>query len=108
MLYNDGMTALLVFGGLLAAGLMKWGALEMLAYGISLSIFGVIGGLAAPWFDRVLGPRKAVQLEIAGSLAVLVATLGMEPRARSSISGPTIRPPTRRSGTGRCSAPRPS
>lgn len=77
MLYNDGMTALLVFGGLLAAGLMKWGALEMLAYGISLSIFGVIGGLAAPWFDRVLGPRKAVQLEIAGSLAVLVATLGM-------------------------------
>jgi UMF1 family MFS transporter len=56
---------------------MKWGALEMLAYGISLSIFGVIGGLVAPWLDRVLGPRKAVQIEIAGSLAVLVATLGM-------------------------------
>jgi UMF1 family MFS transporter len=77
LLYNDGMTALLVFGGLLAAGLMKWGALEMLAYGISLSVFGVVGGLIAPWFDRTLGPRKAVQLEIAGSLAVLVATLGM-------------------------------
>jgi UMF1 family MFS transporter len=77
LLYNDGMTALLVFGGLLAAGLMKWGALEMLAYGISLSIFGVVGGLAAPWFDRVLGPRKAVQLEIAGSLLVLLCTLGM-------------------------------
>lgn len=77
MLYNDGMTALLVFGGLLAAGLMGWGALEMLAYGISLSVFGVFGGLAAPWFDRVLGPRKAVQLEIAGSLLVLGATLGM-------------------------------
>jgi UMF1 family MFS transporter len=77
MLYNDGMTALLVFGGLLAAGLMGWGALEMLAYGISLSIFGVFGGLIAPWFDRTLGPRKAVQLEIAGSLLVLIATLGM-------------------------------
>lgn len=77
LLYNDGMTALLVFGGLLAAGLMKWGALEMLAYGIALSIFGVVGGLVAPWFDRKLGPRKAVQLEIAGSLAVLLATLGM-------------------------------
>jgi UMF1 family MFS transporter len=77
LLYNDGMTALLVFGGLLAAGLMKWGALEMLAYGISLSVFGVVGGLIAPWFDRTLGPRKAVQLEIAGSLAVLVASLGM-------------------------------
>ena len=77
LLYNDGMTALLVFGGLLAAGLMKWGALEMLAYGISLSIFGVVGGLVAPWFDRVLGPRKAVQLEIAGSLLVLLCSLGM-------------------------------
>jgi UMF1 family MFS transporter len=77
LLYNDGMTALLVFGGLLAAGLMKWGALEMLAYGISLSIFGVVGGLVAPWFDKVLGPRKAVQLEIAGSLLVLLCSLGM-------------------------------
>jgi UMF1 family MFS transporter len=77
MLYCDGMTALLIFGGLLAAGLMKWGALEMLAYGISLSVFAVLGGLIAPWFDRVLGPRKAVQLEIAGSLLVLIGTLGM-------------------------------
>ncbi|MBO9559028.1 MAG: MFS transporter [Caulobacter sp.] len=77
LLYNDGMTALLVFGGLLAAGLMHWGALEMLAYGISLSVFGVAGGLIAPWFDKVLGPRKAVQLEIAGSLLVLLCSLGM-------------------------------
>jgi UMF1 family MFS transporter len=77
MLYCDGMTALLIFGGLFAAGLMKWGALEMLAYGISLSVFAVLGGLIAPWFDRVLGPRKAVQLEIAGSLLMLIGTLGM-------------------------------
>jgi UMF1 family MFS transporter len=67
MLYCDGMTALLIFGGLFAAGLMGWGELEMLAYGISLSIFGVLGGLIAPWLDRVLGPRRAVQVEIAGS-----------------------------------------
>jgi UMF1 family MFS transporter len=77
MLYCDGMTALLIFGGLFAAGLMKWGPLEMLAYGISLSVFAVLGGLIAPWFDRVLGPRKAVQLEIAGSLLMLIGTLGM-------------------------------
>jgi UMF1 family MFS transporter len=77
MLYCDGMTALLIFGGLFAAGLMGWGELEMLAYGISLSIFGVLGGLIAPWFDRVLGPRRAVQLEIAGAMLVLIGTLGM-------------------------------
>jgi len=77
MLYCDGMTALLIFGGLLAAGLMRWGPLEMLAYGISLSVFAVLGGLIAPWLDRTLGPRKAVQLEIAGALLMLIATLGM-------------------------------
>ncbi|USQ94976.1 MFS transporter [Caulobacter sp. RL271] len=77
MLYCDGMTALLIFGGLFAAGLMKWGELEMLAYGISLSIFGVIGGLIAPWLDRKLGPRRAVQVEIAGCILMLMGTLGM-------------------------------
>lgn len=77
MLYCDGMTALLIFGGLFAAGLMKWGELEMLAYGISLSIFGVLGGLIAPWLDKTLGPRRAVQVEIAACILVLMGTLGM-------------------------------
>lgn len=77
MLYCDGMTALIIFGGLFAAGLMKWGELEMLAYGISLSIFGVIGGLIAPKLDRVLGPRRAVQVEIAGCIVMVLGTLGM-------------------------------
>ncbi len=77
MLYCDGMTALLVFSGLFAAGLMGWGELEMLAYGISLSIFGVLGGFLAPWLDKTLGPRRAVQLEIFGCLIVLISALGM-------------------------------
>ena len=77
MLYCDGMTALLIFGGLFAAGLMKWGELEMLAYGVSLSIFGVLGGLIAPWLDRVLGPRRAIQLEVGACILILVAMLGM-------------------------------
>ncbi len=77
MFYCDGMTALIIFGGLFAAGLMKWGELEMLAYGISLSIFGVLGGLIAPWLDKTLGPRRAVQAEIFGCIVVLMAMLGM-------------------------------
>ncbi len=77
MLYCDGMTALLIFGGLFAAGLMKWGELEMLAYGISLSIFGVLGGLIAPWLDKTLGPRRAIQVEVGICILVLLGTLGM-------------------------------
>ncbi|PVM84333.1 MFS transporter [Caulobacter endophyticus] len=79
MLYCDGMTALLVFGGLFAAGVMGWGALEMLVYGVSLSLVGALGGFLAPKLDRVVGPRRAVQIEIAGCLAALICLLGMRP-----------------------------
>jgi len=77
MLFNDGMTALLIFSGIYTAGVMRWEVLEMLAYGILLSIFAVVGGLCGALFDNLFGPRDAVRIEIAGSLFCLVAWLGM-------------------------------
>lgn len=77
MLFNDGMTALLIFSGIYTAGVMRWEVLEMLAYGILLSIFAVVGGLCGALFDNLFGPRDAVRIEIAGSLLCLVAWLGM-------------------------------
>jgi UMF1 family MFS transporter len=77
MLFNDGMTALLIFGGIYAAGVMQWGVLELLAYGILLSIFAVIGGLSGAWLDNLIGPRNAVRIEIAGALLCLGLQLGM-------------------------------
>ena len=78
MLFTDGMTALLVFAGIYAAGVMHWGVLELLAYGILLSIFAVGGGLLGAVFDNALGPRDAVRLEIAAALLCLAAQLGMD------------------------------
>jgi UMF1 family MFS transporter len=75
MLYADGKTAILLFGGVLAAGTMGWGTLEMLAYGIILSVLAVGGGLLGPRLDRALGPRNAVLLEIGVTALVLVALL---------------------------------
>jgi UMF1 family MFS transporter len=75
MLYADGKTAILLFGGVLAAGTMGWGTLEMLAYGILLSVLAVAGGLLAPRLDRAMGPRNAVLLEIGVTAVVLVALL---------------------------------
>ncbi|HYG26867.1 MAG TPA: MFS transporter, partial [Caulobacteraceae bacterium] len=77
MLFTDGMTALLMFGGVYAAGVMRWGVLEMLAYGILLSVFAVIGGFVGAALDSAVGPKRAVQIEIAGALACLTAQLGM-------------------------------
>ncbi|MEP5248375.1 MAG: MFS transporter, partial [Alphaproteobacteria bacterium] len=41
MFYNDGQTAILVFGGVYAAGVFRWDALSLTIYGIVLSIFAV-------------------------------------------------------------------
>ncbi|MBI1405550.1 MAG: MFS transporter [Caulobacter sp.] len=77
MLFNDGMTALLIYAGIYAAGVMSWGVLEMLAYGILLSIFAVMGGFSAAFFDGWLGPKRALQVQIGGSILCIIGQLGM-------------------------------
>lgn len=79
MFFVDGMNAVLIYAGVLAVGVMKWGALEMLAYGILLSIFAVLGGFVGRWLDAGLGPKRALQIEIAMSVLGLLAILGISP-----------------------------
>ena len=79
MFYVDGMTAVLLYAGVYAIGVMHWGALDMLLYGIILTVLAVIGGVAARFLDGGLGPKRAVQLEILMSLLGIVALLGMAP-----------------------------
>jgi UMF1 family MFS transporter len=79
MCYVDGMTAVLLYAGVYAVGVMRWGPLEMLLYGIILTVLAVVGGIAARWLDASLGPKRAVQLEILMSLLGIVAIIGMSP-----------------------------
>lgn len=79
MFYVDGMTAVLIYSGVYAAGVMKWHALEMLFYGIILSILAVLGGFVGRWLDEGVGPRRAVQIEIGMSLLGIIALIGMTP-----------------------------
>ncbi len=77
MLYTDGMTALLAIGGVYAAGVMHWGTLELLAYGILLSVFAVLGGLLGGFMDARFGPRQAVRIEVIGAMICLTGQLSM-------------------------------
>lgn len=79
MFYVDGMTAILIYGGIYASGVMGWGALEMLMYGIILTVLAVLGGFVGRWLDAGLGPRRAVQVEIFMSLVGTIAIIGMGP-----------------------------
>lgn len=79
MFFVDGMNGVLVYAGVYAVGVMRWGALEMLAYGILLSVFAVLGGYVARWLDAGLGPKTALRIEIVMSMVGLTAFLGMRP-----------------------------
>jgi MFS transporter, UMF1 family len=79
MFFVDGMNAVLIYAGVYAIGVMKWGALEMLAYGILLSVFAVLGGFVARWLDAGLGPKGALALEISVTAACLTLMLGIAP-----------------------------
>lgn len=79
MLYTDAMTALLLFGGVYAAGMMHWGVFELLCYGLILCVFAVVGGIAASWLDTRLGSVWAIRIEIAGTLVCESLVLGISP-----------------------------
>lgn len=79
MFFVDGMNGVLVYAGVYAVGVMKWGALEMLAYGILLSIFAVLGGFVGRWLDAGIGPKNALRLEIFMTMLSLTCFLGMRP-----------------------------
>lgn len=79
MFFYDGMNGVLFFFGVLAAGVMKWGPLDLLVTGIILSLVAVGGGMAGRWLDEHVGPRDALRIEIAMTIVGLVAMLGMAP-----------------------------
>jgi MFS transporter, UMF1 family len=79
MFYVDGMTAILIYAGIYAAGVMGWGPLEMLVFGLVLTVLAVLGGFVGRWLDAGLGPRRAVLLEIGMTTLGVIAFIGMAP-----------------------------
>lgn len=77
MLYADGKIAVLIFSGVYAAGVMGWGLVEMLIFGIVLSVFAVAGGLLAGPLEGKVGAKNAVLIEIGVTLACLIIMVSM-------------------------------
>jgi UMF1 family MFS transporter len=78
LFFNDGMTAVLVFGGIYASTTFHWGPIPMLVYGIELSIFAVFGGFFGGWIDNRFGSKRAIFISVGGTtlIGLLVLTMG--------------------------------
>lgn len=79
MIYNDGNNAILIFGGIYASTTFSWGPLDMLVYGVVLSIFATFGGVFGGWLDHTFGSQRGVLISVAGTMVGLVLSLSMAP-----------------------------
>ena len=98
MLYTDGLGTLMIFTGVYTAGTLGWRTMDLLCFGLILSSSAVAGGLAAGRLDQAIGPRRAIQLELAPCAVAATAQIGMGrdqifyiPYARHALwSGPVF------------------
>jgi len=74
MLYNDGLAAIIAFGGVYASATFGWSTVTLGIFGIVLTLFAIPGAFLGGWLDDRLGSKRTVQFAIAG---VIVATVGI-------------------------------
>lgn len=79
LFFNDGMTAVLTFGGIYAASTFNWGPIQLLIYGIELSVFAVLGGFLGGWLDNRFGSKRAIFISIGGTAIVGLVSLTIAP-----------------------------
>lgn len=79
MFYNDGKTAILIFGGVYAVGVFGWDEVRMLIYGIVLSTFAVLGGIVGGWLDNTVGSKRAILISIGTTTIGVILTVSTTP-----------------------------
>jgi UMF1 family MFS transporter len=79
MIYNDGCNAVLIFGGGYAATTFDWTTLDLLVYGVVLSVFATYGGIFGGWIDHKFGSRGGVLISVGGTIIGLILSLSMQP-----------------------------
>jgi UMF1 family MFS transporter len=82
MIYNDGLAAVIAFGGVYASATFAWPTDTLGVFGIVLTILGVVGAFVGGWLDDRIGSKRTVQIAIVG---VAVATLGILSVSRGGV-----------------------
>ncbi|MEO0882137.1 MAG: MFS transporter [Pseudomonadota bacterium] len=81
MIYADGIAALLTIGIVFVSGLLGWSTIEVLAASVLGTLAAVCGAVTAGFFDRNLGPKKSLVLELSILIMILVLQLSISKEA---------------------------
>ena len=82
MVYADGLVALFAFGGIYAAGVFGWGAVEIGIFGVLLTLTGTVGALAGGVLDDALGARTVI---LGALFCLLLACIGILSLEREAL-----------------------
>ena len=82
MLYNDGLAAIIAFGGVYAAAIFGWDTVTLGIFGIILTIFAIPGAFLGGRLDDRIGSKRTVQLAVLG---VIVATVASSASASQGV-----------------------
>ena len=78
MFYADGLGAIFVFGGLYAASLFGWTAVELGLFGIVITVTAAIGALLGGPLDDRFGARRIIILGLLGLMAACAGVLSVD------------------------------
>jgi len=78
MAFYDGMNAIFIFGGILAASIFHWGAMEMAVYGIWVTIFASFGAFVGGWVDQRFGSKTTLIWALFGTILTFLALISFD------------------------------
>jgi UMF1 family MFS transporter len=82
MLYNDGLAAIIAFGGVYAAAIFGWNTVTIGIFGIIVTIFAIPGAFLGGRLDDRIGSKRTVQLAVLG---VIISTIGIVSLSKQGV-----------------------
>jgi len=79
MLYADGLGAVFAFGGIYAASVFGWGAMELGLFGIVLTIAGTIGAGVGGLLDDRAGSKTVIVASLCLFIVASIGVLSIDP-----------------------------
>jgi UMF1 family MFS transporter len=74
MLYNDGLSAIIAFGGVYASATFDWTTTTLGIFGIVLTVFAIPGAFLGGRLDDRIGSKRTIQIATTG---VIIAAIGI-------------------------------
>ena len=90
MFIADGLTTLILFGGVYAAGTFGFEISEILTFAIVLYITAGFGAAAFGWLDDRIGPKRVIMIAVAAILVLVVGLALAATKTQFWILGATL------------------